>query len=1527
VTSPQVDQPAGNPTGVVGDPAGGAAVASAARQESQGRRRSGRNAGQRPDRPERTAGGGNRPRQRDAGPRGRSDGPGRPVELAAAERAELGKLSARLPALTLRDGHRLARRLDAIRRDPDAEARARAIVDVNGEVETAEIRMALRRAAVPALTYPPQLPVSQRKDEILAAIRDNQVVIVAGETGSGKTTQIPKICLELGRGVSGLIGHTQPRRLAARTVADRIAEETGSAGLGGIIGYQVRFTEQVGEDTLVKLMTDGILLAELGTDRLLRQYDTLIIDEAHERSLNIDFILGYLHRILPRRPDLKVVITSATIETERFSQHFGDAPIIEVSGRTYPVEVRYRPVVDPDDPDADPDRDVVTAICDAVDELSAEGLGDILVFLSGEREIRDTADALARRPSKELLGREILPLYARLSAAEQHRVFQPHPGRRVVLATNVAETSLTVPGIRYVIDAGTARISRYSHRLKVQRLPIEPVSRASANQRAGRCGRTSDGICVRLYAEDDFDARPEYTDPEILRTNLASVILSMASLGLGEVADFPFLDPPDPRQVTDGLALLHELGAFEAVRPRHLPASATPTAAAALTAGAAAFAAAGAVEPPADAPVAAEPTGVAAAGSEPAGGRGARTPRLTPLGRRLARLPIDPRLARMILAAEEQGALAEVLVIAAALAVGDVRERPADAQQAAAEKHARFTEPTSDFLGYLNLWNYLREKAAELSSNQFRRLCRAEYLHYLRVREWQDVHSQLRQAARSLGLSTNATPASPQQVHAALLTGLLSHIGLFDPEKRDYAGARGARFAVFPGSALFRKPPRWVVAAELVETSRLWGRIAAKIEPEWVEPLAAHLVRHSYSEPRWSRRSAAVLATEKVTLYGVPIVSARTVNYGAIDPPLCRELFIRHALVEGDWDTKHAFFPQNQRLLSDAEELEHRARRRDIVVDDQVIFDFYDARVPADVVSGRHFDAWWKKTRPGTPDLLTFDPAMLVSDGAKGVRAEDFPDTWPTGPGGEHRVALTYQFEPGSAADGVTAHIPLAILNQVEPDGFDWQVPGLREDLVTELIRSLPKALRRSYVPAPNYARAVLERVGPADGPLLAVVERELNRIGGGTTVSRADLDLNRLPPHLRITFRVYDGKGGDGKGGDGKGGNGSARPAKGTLAEGKDLDELKRQLAPRLTAAVSAAGGNLERTGLTSWADLGTIPRTVERRSGRHQVRGYPALVAEPGGVALRVLATEADQARAHPVGTRALLLASVAAPVRYINTQLSNATKLALRHHPHESIGALLDDAIAAAADQLIAEAGGPVWDAAGFDRLRDEVRAELPERSLSVVRAAERVLTLAHDAQTRLDAVSGQPTTGRAAARPVQVTDLRSLGSAFAAVHGQSSGAHGSGAQTSGGRGSGARGSTPRGAAKPSPALAASLDDLRRQLAELVYPGFLTATGAGRLDDLGRYLTGALRRLDRLPADATAEQPRLATLARVRAAYDELAVDLGGPGAPPSQDLPRIRWMIEELRISLFAQTLRTPYPVSEERLYRAMDALAP
>ncbi|MGW0600542.1 ATP-dependent RNA helicase HrpA [Streptomyces sp. NPDC002776] len=1306
----------------------------------------------------------------------------------------LGALASRLTELSLRDAHRIGRRLEGARKIRKPEARAAVIAEIEAEVGKAEERMSARRARVPAVSYPEQLPVSQKKDEIAVAIRDHQVVIVAGETGSGKTTQIPKICLELGRGVRGMIGHTQPRRIAARTVAERVAEEMRTP-LGEAVGWKVRFTDQVNPDaTFIKLMTDGILLAEIQTDRELRAYDTIIIDEAHERSLNIDFLLGYLAQLLPKRPDLKVVITSATIDPERFSRHFGDAPIVEVSGRTYPVEVRYRPLLEEDSDDAD--RDQITAITDAVEELMGEGKGDILVFLSGEREIRDTADALEK---KKYRFTEVLPLYARLSHAEQHRVFQPHTGRRIVLATNVAETSLTVPGIKYVIDPGFARISRYSHRTKVQRLPIEPISQASANQRKGRCGRTSDGICIRLYAEEDFEARPEFTDAEILRTNLASVILQMTAAGLGDIEKFPFIDPPDHRNIRDGVQLLQELGALDPTQ------------------------------------------------------KDVRQ-RLTETGRKLAQLPVDPRLARMVLEADRNGCVREVMVIAAALSIQDPRERPADKQAQADQQHARFKDETSDFLAYLNLWRYVREQQKERGSSSFRRMCKQEYLNFLRIREWQDIYSQLRTVAKQMGIHLNEEDAADQSVHVSLLAGLLSHVGMKDVKdgnKNEYLGARNAKFAIFPGSALFKKQPRFVMSAELVETSRLWARVNAKIEPEWVEPLAGHLLKRTYSEPHWEKDQAAVMAYEKVTLYGVPIVAQRKVNYGRIDPETSRELFIRNALVEGDWRTHHKFFADNRKLLSEVEELEHRARRRDIVVDDDTLFDFYDQRVPEHVVSGAHFDSWWKRKRQEQPEFLDFEREMLIRESAEAVTKADYPDSWRQG---QLKFRVTYQFEPGADADGVTVHVPLQVLNQVTDEGFDWQIPGLREEVVTELIRSLPKPIRRNYVPAPNFARRFLDSAVPLQEPLTVTMARELKRMVG-VPFEAEDFDWAKVPDHLRITFRIVDER-------------------RRKVAEDKDLEALKLRLKPKARQALSQAaaatasregGESLERTGLTDWT-IGTLSRVFETRRAGQPVKAYPALVDDGDTVSVRLFDTEAEQAQAMWRGTRRLILRNI--PVnaaKFASDRLSNAQKLALSANPHGSVQALFDDCAMAAADKLIGDFGGPAWDEESYRKLYEKVRAEIVDTTVRAVGQVEQVLAAWQACERRLKAVR-------------------------------------------------------------SPALLANLTDVRKQLDGLVKPGFVTAAGIRRLPDLMRYLVAVDRRLQQMPANAQRDTTRMEKVHEMQDEYAWLLEQMPR-GRPVPEQVLDVRWMIEELRVSYFAHALGTAYPVSDKRIVRAIDALAP
>ncbi|MER7606844.1 ATP-dependent RNA helicase HrpA [Nocardioides sp. NPDC127503] len=1277
-----------------------------------------------------------------------------------------------------------------------------------------------------AITYPAELPVTQRREDIAAAIRDHQVVIVAGETGSGKTTQLPKICLELGRGSAGLIGHTQPRRIAARSVAERIASELNTS-LGDLVGYQVRFMDKSSAASRIKLMTDGILLAELQRDRDLRRYDTIIIDEAHERSLNIDFLLGYLRRLLPRRPDLKIIITSATIDPERFAAHFAEpsgepAPIIEVSGRTYPVEVRYRPLMELSEEDEEGEvvvRDQTEAIVDAVKELSAEGPGDVLVFLPGEREIRDAADALSDalglnkgRSGTGLV--EIIPLFSRLSAADQHRVFSPHTGRRIVLATNVAETSLTVPGIKYVVDTGVARISRYSARTKVQRLPIEPISQASANQRSGRTGRVEAGIAIRLYSEEDYLGRPEFTDPEILRTNLASVILQMASLGLGDIARFPFVEAPDRRNITAGVQLLEELGAMHGQR-------------------------------------------------------------LTKLGRRLARLPIDPRLARMVLEAERLGCVRDVIVVAAALSLQDPRERPGQdhpKEQAQADQlHARFKDETSDFLTWLNLWRYLKQQQHELSSSAFRRLCKREFLHYVRVREWQDLESQLRQVCREMKIdlgkghrdvieasedaAEDKVTYDADGIHQALLSGLLSHIGALEerdkkaeaaagrdrrrPGPREYEGARGAKFAIFPGSALHRKNPQFVMSAELVETSRLWARQNASIKPEWAESLGRDLVKRTYSEPHWSQKRASVMAREKVTLYGVPLVADRPVAFGKIDPELSRELFIRHALVYGEWRTNHRFLRDNAKLVEEAEELEHRARRRDIVVDEHALFDFYDRRLPASIVSGAHFDQWWKQARREAPDLLTFELSMLTNDAAGEVTESDFPAEWDAGP---LTFSLSYHFEPGAADDGLTIDVPVATLNRVGADDFSWLVPGLREELVTALIRSLPKPLRVSFVPAPDKARAFLKETPPGEEPLLTALERWA-RSTAGVHIPREAWDWDKVPEHLRPTYRVV--------GEDGR-----------ETAKGKDLDALKAPLEGEFEAAIAevAASAGHTRTGETSWV-FGDIAATVTEKRAGHEVTVFPCLSDEGTTVGL-VVAGSAEEAEArHRLGVVRLLLLALPNVGKQVVDGLSTMEKLALAGSPYPSAAELVEDCRAAVVRQLV--------DARPLPRTQEAYAAVL--------------------------AAAGTPADLVAAVRAVLADVMRAL-EAYRETDKALSG---------------------RADMFQLPALT----DMKDQLARLVHRGFVAEAGAQQIRRYPTYLKAIVERRRKLDADLRADRATHDRIASLQDAYLH-QVEALAEGRPPGPRLRQVRWMLEEYRVQLWAQHLGTAEKVSDARIRKLL-----
>lgn len=1334
---------------------------------------------------------------------------------------------------------------------------------------------------IPAITYPAELPVSGRRDDIARAIRDHQVVIVAGATGSGKTTQLPKICLELGR---RSIAHTQPRRLAARTIAERVAEELGTE-LGGLVGYQVRFTDKASESTRVKVMTDGILLNEIHRDRELRRYDTIIIDEAHERSLNIDFLLGYLKRLLPRRPDLRVVITSATIDPESFARHFATvsadggagepAPIIEVSGRTYPVEVRYRPLVaegsggegeDADDEGAAAeDRDVQQGILDALDELERESSGDVLVFLSGESEIRDAEQAVrahyttgpgARRGGET----EVLPLYGRLSSADQHRVFEPSKvaglRRRVILATNVAETSLTVPGIRYVIDAGTARISRYSARSKVQRLPIEAISQASANQRSGRSGRTSDGIAIRLYSEEDFGKRPEFTDPEVLRTNLAAVILQMASLGLGAVEEFPFLTPPDARGIRDGIDLLRELGAID--------------------------------------------------DTDVAGG-----PRLTRIGRQLARLPIEPRFARMVLESKAQGVSREVLAIVAGLTIQDPRERPLERREQADAMHARFVDPTSDFLTLLNLWNHLEAQQRELSGSAFRRMCRNEFLNYLRVREWQDLYRQLVRLAKPLGLhvATEAGAPNPDGIHRSLLAGLLSQIGIRDDsrtssgrggagaqrdaerrgrrQQAEFAGARNARFVVFPGSALAKKPPAAIMAAELVETSRLFARTAAAIDPAWAEQLAGPLAKRSYSEPRWERRQGSAVADEKVTLFGVPIIPKRRIQLARVDAELARELFIRHALVEEDWDWSrldkrvYAFIRRNRELRRELGELEERTRRRDVLAGDEAVVAFYEQRLPADATDARAFERWWRGEHRRSPDLLTMTTADLV--GEEEISTDGgFPDRWRQG---DQTLRLRYRFEPGADDDGVTVVVPLVLLPRLEATGFDWQVPGLRDELITAMLRTLPKVLRRQVVPAAEWAAKISAELpaGPEAGearpPFAEQVAGVIKRLTYAP-VTAEDFDLDRLPPHLRVTFRAVDERGrtaGDDKelgALQSRLADRASRAVASTFVEGAGGEE-RGQRAPRVRGNAAGAGlearpsaaprpaqaAFAEQAGVTSW-QWDEIPEHVDTRQAGNVVRAYPALVDEGASVALRLVPTAEERDRASRRGIRRLLVLATPSPVAYVQEHLSNQEKLALASSAYAGPRALLDDCLAAVVDAELRSrhADGLMRTRAEFEAVRDAVAAHVMDRMFETVSLVSRILVAARDADRAISKAS-------------------------------------------------------------SLQLMSALADARSQLEALVPSGFVSATGLERLRHLPRYLEAITVRVRRLQEHPGRDRQWLTEFDQARTAFEKsggtLPID---PEADPT--LVRVRWMLEELRVGLFAQELRTAETVSVKRIVKAL-----
>jgi len=1253
-----------------------------------------------------------------------------------------------------------------------------AIRRLQSDIERSRERRARRHRALPRPAYPPELPITAERARISRAIAGHQVTVVCGETGSGKTTQLPKICLELGRGVDGLIGHTQPRRIAARSVAARVAQELQSE-LGRMVGYQVRFTGRVSSDAYVKLMTDGILLAEIQRDRELRAYDTLIIDEAHERSLNVDFLLGYLKRLLPRRPELKVIVTSATIDPQRFSQHFGDAPVIEIPGRGYPVQTRYRPV----EREGGEERELDAAVADAVEEALEGVPGDVLVFLPGEREIRESAEALRKR---RLPGVELMPLYARLSAAQQDRVFAAHRERRVVLATNVAETSLTVPNIGCVVDSGLARVSRYSYRSKVQRLPVERIPRASAEQRKGRCGRIGPGVCIRLYGREDLEARPPFAEPEIQRTSLASVILQMKALRLGEIEDFPFLDAPDRRLVSDGQRLLRELGALDE--------------------------------------------------------RG----RLTPTGRRLARMPVDPRIGRMILAGAEEGCLDEVLVVAAALSIPDPRERPMEAREAAERAHARFRDPRSDFVALLNLWRYFHQQQAERSGNQLRRHCRELHLSWMRMREWQDVYAQLRQIAREMGLRGTRGGASPARLHRALLSGLASHIGA-RADEREYLGARNARFRISPGSGVHGSGARWVVAAELVETTQLYAHTVARVRPEWIQRAASHLVKRTYFEPHWDATRAEVYAYERVTLYGLTLISRRRVRYAPLNPGEARALFIQAALVEGRYQTDAPWHAQNRALLAELRALEHKTRRADLLVDDAAIHAFYAERVPGDVASGESFEAWRQRAEAQHPRILFLEREHLLRDPGIEVSPAAFPDTLEVSGQG---LPLSYRFEPGHEADGVTLTVPVALLNQLDPRRMEWLVPGLLREKVIALLRILPKGLRKTLVPLPDFADACLAELAPADEPLTDALARVIQR-RAGLEVTEDAWDVARLPEPLRLRYRVL-------------GANGEE------LAVGRDLACLQRRFgrdARRTFRSLPAPA--FERTGLRSWS-FGELPRLVEFESEGVRYAGHPALVDESESVGLRLADTPETAARETRRGLRRLFKLQIPGELKRLRQSLPGLQRMCLayalvpppagagEHGRRDACEALREELMEAIVDRAFLGDAPDIRTAQEFERRRRAGTEALARTTEALCALVASILEAYRRARTaRAEADPGVPSE--------------------------------------------------------------SLRDIDEQLSALVYRGFVLDTPYPRLEAMPRYLRALAHRMARIRRDPARDAARARELRAFRTRYLE-RVRAHRARSVHDPELDAFRWMLEELRVSYFAQELGTAYPVSVKRLER-------